>query len=289
MRIAVASGKGGTGKTTIAVNLAWFLSDSGKRVQYIDCDVEEPNGHIFLKPDITKKEILYVMIPVVDMDKCTSCGICSDRCQFRAIVNINDQTLIFPELCKSCKLCLKSCPEGAISEGKREIGTYESGLCNNGISFIHGVLRIGEAIVTPLIKRIQAEKTADRIQILDSPPGTSCPMIVTLKNSDAVVLVTEPTPFGLHDLKLAAVVALEMGKSVGLVVNRSGVSFPPLDRFIQEKNIPILASIPEDRDIAQNYSRGNIILKSLPSYREKFIRIWTGVEQLLTKEKKATA
>lgn len=270
MKIAVASGKGGTGKTTIAVNLAWFLADSAKKVQYIDCDVEEPNGHFFLSPDLSQKLPATVMLPVVDQQACTSCGECSGKCQFNAIVRLPGNTLIFPELCHGCGLCLLVCPAKAISEGEREIGIIESGMGWGGIEFAHGVLNVGEPMSNPLIRKVKQQGLRDHIQIIDAPPGTSCPFIETISDADLVILVTEPTPFGLHDLKISVDVAQARGKSVCVVINRENGTFPPLEAFLEERQLKILARLPEDRKVAEAYSNGELLLEALPDYRVHF-------------------
>jgi MinD superfamily P-loop ATPase len=273
MKIAVASGKGGTGKTTIAVNLAWFLAYSGQKVQYIDCDVEEPNGHFFISPHLSQKIPACVMLPVVDQLKCTSCGTCSDKCQFNAIVRLPGNTLIFPELCHGCGLCLLVCPTKAISEDEREIGVVATGMGLGGIEFAHGVLNVGEPMPNPLIRKVKKQGLRDHIQIIDAPPGTSCPFIETISDADLVILVTEPTPFGLHDLKISVDVAQARGKSLCVVINRENGSFPPLEAFLEERQLKILARMPEDRMVAEAYSNGELLLEALPNYRRHFSAI----------------
>lgn len=273
MKIAVASGKGGTGKTTIAVNLAWFLADSGRKVQYIDCDVEEPNGHFFLSPHLSQNIPAFVMLPVVDQFKCTSCGECSGKCQFNAIVRLPGNTLIFPELCHGCGLCLLVCPAKAISEDEREIGIIESGMGWGGIEFVHGVLNVGEPAPNPLIRKVKQQGFGEHIQIIDAPPGTSCPFIETIADADLLILVTEPTPFGLHDLKISVDVAQAMGKSVCVIINRENGLFPPLDAFLEEHQLKVLARLPEDRKVAEAYSNGELLLEELPDYRMHFSAI----------------
>jgi MinD superfamily P-loop ATPase len=219
MTITMASGKGGTGKTTVAVNLAWFLQYAGQKVQYLDCDVEEPNGHIFLKPSMISTAASKVMVPVVDQGKCTSCGECGAKCQFHAIVNLPGDTLIFPGLCHGCGLCSAVCPTGAISEGTRDIGIIEKGKGVRDIEFVHGILNVGEAMSVPLIKKVKMEQKDQFIHIVDAPPGTSCPVVAALNGSDAVIMVTEPTPFGLHDLRIAVAVAGLLDIPTGVVIN----------------------------------------------------------------------
>jgi MinD superfamily P-loop ATPase len=284
MKIVFASGKGGTGKTTIAVNLAYFLAHSNQKVRYIDCDVEEPNGHLFLKPEITQKKPVKVMVPVIDNDKCTYCGECGARCEYKAIVNLPSVTMIFPELCHSCGLCLKVCPVGAISEGEREVGYTEEGKAFQNIEFIHGVLNVGEPMATPVIKEVKDNYNNGYVQIIDAPPGTSCPVVKTMTDTDFVVLVTEPTPFGLHDLKIVVSVARSMHKSFGVVVNRDQGNFMPLKNYLEEENIPLLMALPEDRRIAESYSRGEVIIKNLPEYRDNFADLITNIIMITGKD-----
>lgn len=273
MKVAVASGKGGTGKTTIAVNLAWFLTNSGRKVQYIDCDVEEPNGHFFISPDLPQRIPACVMLPVVDQHKCTSCGECSGKCQFNAIVRLPGNTLIFPELCHGCGLCLLVCPIKAISEDEREIGVVATGMGWGGIQFVHGVLNVGEPMPNPLIRKVKQQGLVDHIQIIDAPPGTSCPFVETISDADLVILVTEPTPFGLHDLKISVNVAEARGKSVCVVINRENGLFPPLEAFLEEQQLKVLARLPEDRKVAEAYSNGDFLLEALPDYSVHFAAI----------------
>jgi MinD superfamily P-loop ATPase len=283
MTIAFASGKGGTGKTTIAANLAYFLASSRQQVQYLDCDVEEPNGHIFLKPIITERMPARVMVPVIDQEKCTSCGKCSTHCQFNALVTLPKNQLLFPELCHGCGLCVRTCPEGAISEGKREVGVVERGRAAQGIHFVHGILNVGEPMAGPLIQEVKHYYETGCLQILDAPPGTSCPVVKTIADADVVVLVTEPTPFGLHDLKIALSVARGLEKPIGVVVNREKGTFRPLEAFLQESNLPLLMTLPEDKEIARRYSQGELIIEALPIYIDQFMELAVNIGRLLGK------
>lgn len=283
MRIVFASGKGGTGKTTIAVNFAFFLAYSQQKVQYLDCDVEEPNGHIFLKPRIDERIPVKVMIPVIDQKACTHCGECSSHCQFNALVTLPNKVLLFPELCHGCGLCVRICPACAIAEGDREIGYIEKGMALKGIEFVSGLLNIGEPMAGPVIQQVKHHYNNDCVQIIDAPPGTSCPVVKTLIDADYVVMVTEPTPFALHDLKIAVSVAQTLGKPIGILINRENGEFKPLKEYLLENNLPVLATIPEDRDIARVYSEGNLLIERLPLYMDNFIDLNENIKKFLGK------
>lgn len=280
MRIAVASGKGGTGKTTVAVNLAWFLAFCRQKVQYLDCDVEEPNGYIFLKPHFRQKKSARVMVPVIDAVKCTSCGECGKKCQFHAIVSLPGSTLLFPDLCHSCGLCALICPAGAISEGEREVGAVETGIGAGGVWFVQGVLNVGEPAAGPLIRQVKQEYLSKYIQIIDAPPGTSCPVVAAISDADAVILVTEPTPFGLHDLKIAVTVAQTLGKPIGIVINREQGRFQPLTDYIASKRLRLLATFPEDREVAELYAMGSIVSTELAAYRQRMADLTVNLGRL---------
>lgn len=279
MIISVASGKGGTGKTTVTTNLAVSV---GKNVQILDCDVEEPNAHLFIRPEITQTCKITMPVPEVDMDKCTLCGKCSEICQFKAIVILGETVLPFHELCHSCGGCFEVCPEKAITETKRDLGVLEIGH-KNGIEFIHGKLRVGEAMSPPLIKAVRSHTKPDALTIIDAPPGTSCPVIASMRGADFILLVTEPTPFGLHDLKLAAGAVKIMGIPAGLVINRSDMGDDKVSAYAEKENIPVLMEIPFDRRIAEAYSRGEMIVAVLPEWKEKFNDLYHRITRLTEK------
>ncbi len=280
MKIAVASGKGGTGKTTIATNLAVSLSRNGRNVRYLDCDAEEPNGHIFLKPEITKAEDVTVGVPEVDQEACSGCGRCGDLCQYGAITCVKGKVLLFEQLCHSCGGCMAICPEGAIAEKQRKIGTAESGH-SNGMFFSHGLLDTG-AIQTPaLIKHVKKGIVEDEMNILDVPPGTSCPVIEAVKDADFVLLATEPTPFGLNDLVLAVGMVRRLDKSFGVAINRCDIGDQEVLRYCREEDIEVLFQIPNDRKIAEAYSRGEMMVDALPEYEKKFLQLNDKIENMV--------
>ena len=283
MIISIASGKGGTGKTTVATNLAVSL---GGGVQLLDCDVEEPNAHLFIHPVFEKKEIVSTAVPEVDEAKCNLCGKCGEICQFKAIVVIGKTVLPFQELCHSCGGCMEVCPEHAIREGQRVLGEIELGH-RNGLEFIHGRLRVGEAMAPPLIRKVRSFAHPDKVTIIDAPPGTSCPVIASMKGADFVLLVTEPTPFGLHDVKLAVGAVRILGIACGLVINRSDMGDDRLREYAGAEGIPILMEIPFDRKIAESYSRGELLVDVMPEWREKFVRLYEGIAEIVkpTREK----
>lgn len=277
MIISIASGKGGTGKTTVATNLAASLKNE---VNLLDCDVEEPNAHLFINPVIDEKETITTPVPEVDESKCTLCGKCCDICQFKAIVRIADTILPFNELCHSCGGCMEVCPEGAITEKGRELGVIEKGH-KNGIRFIHGRLRVGEAMSPPLIKEVRQYTGENGLTIIDAPPGTSCPVIASMKKTDFVILVTEPTPFGLHDLKLAVGAVKLLKIPCGIVINRSDLGDDRVKDFARKENIAILMEIPFDRRIAESYSRGELVIESIPEWKNKFITLYDKIEEIV--------
>jgi len=276
MIITIASGKGGTGKTTIATNLAMVLAD--KNVQLLDCDVEAPNSHIFLKPDMNESETVHIKVPQIDEEKCTLCGRCAEVCEYHAIGVFGKSVMVFPELCHACGGCSLACPESAITEMDHPVGELQRGRAN-GVDFITGTLNIGEAKATPVIGAVKDRIKPDTITIVDAPPGTSCPVVETVRGSDYVLLVTEPTPFGLHDLNLAVEVMRKMSLPFGVVLNRSDMGDDGVEKFCQNENIEILLRIPQRRDIAEAYSNGTLLIDALPEYRDIFQRLYHDVEE----------
>ena len=278
MKIAIASGKGGTGKTTLAVNLAALLADNGERVVYADCDVEEPNGHLFLKPEISNTWEIGIAKPEINLDLCDGCGKCGEICRFSAIIVIKEKVLTFPELCHGCGGCKLVCPQKAITEKTGNIGMVESGSAK-GITFIAGKLNVGQPSGVRIIKEIiRFTANGDGYVLLDAPPGTSCPVIETVRDADFVILVTEPTPFGLNDLKLAISLMRELGIAHGVVINRAGSGDNRVKDYCATRNIRLIGAIPDDRRIAESYSKGNLLINELPEYRNSFRDIFNYVK-----------
>ena len=276
MIISIASGKGGTGKTTIATNLAFAL---GENVQLLDCDVEEPNSHLFLKPEIKEEIPVIAPIPLIDEDKCTYCKKCMEICRFGAIAIVGKTVLTFPELCHSCGGCIAVCPENAVSEMDRELGKIERGNLDL-IEFISGRLKVGEVMAPPIIKDVRTYEKKDFINIVDAPPGTSCPVIASMKGADFILLVTEPTPFGLNDLKLAVEAVKILGIPHGLVINRAGIGNDDVKKYAEKENLPILMEIPFDRKIAETYSKGELVVRAMPEWKEKFLNLYNQIKEL---------
>ena len=275
MIIAVASGKGGTGKTTLSVNLAKVMDAA---VQVADCDVEEPNAHLFLKATRIKKEAVAIPVPEVDESLCDGCGECGRFCQYHAIIALQTKPLVFPDMCHGCGGCIKVCPQKAIREVNKTIGVVETLRAGN-ITLVQGRLDVGSPMAPPVIRAVKARLQDGVPTILDAPPGTSCPVIATIKGADVVVLVTESTPFGHHDLKLAVDVVRELRIPFGVVINRVGIGDDRVHVFCGQEGIPILLEIPDDRRIAEAYSRGEVIVEAMPEYRAHFKRLWEAVRE----------
>ena len=281
MKIAVASGKGGTGKTTVSVNLARVLNGD---VILTDCDVEEPNAHLFLKGKKLKEEIISIPFPHVDEPLCNACGECARICQYSAIVAFGTTPLIFPEMCHGCGGCMRVCPTKAISEHNRRIGVIEIYGADN-INLLTGRLDVGVALAPPLVRALKNILPNNQTVILDAPPGTSCPVIATIRDTDFVLLVTEPTPFGLHDLTLAVDMIRELHIPFAVIVNRMGSGDERVHDFCRQENISIFIEIPDDRRIAEAYSRGILIVDALPEYRKLFKRLIEKINMTAKKEK----
>jgi MinD superfamily P-loop ATPase len=268
MKIAFASGKGGTGKTTISTNIAKLMSEKSS-VQFIDCDVEEPNGHLFLKPTIRHSVYVKVFVPRIDEVKCTNCGECSAFCAYKAIASLPNTTLVFPELCHSCGGCKMVCPENAITENLRKVGLIERGSAS-GIDFIHGKLNVGEAMSSPLIKRIGKYIDENSLVLIDSPPGANCGTLSTLKLADMVVLIAEPTPFGLNDLEIIARMLKAINKPFGVIINRAGIGDEIIENWCKTENVPVWGKIPDDMMIAELCSNGALVVDILVHIRKIF-------------------
>jgi len=278
MRIAIASGKGGTGKTTVTANLAAHLKRSGLSVAAADCDVEEPNLHLFLKPILDHETRATVPVPQVDAHACTgdACRLCTELCRFKALIIMAGEVMVFPELCHGCGLCSLACPEKAVSETTRDIGRVRAGHAG-GIAFTDGELRIGEAMAPPLIEAVKAASPRADVELIDCPPGTSCPVIKALGGSDYVVLVTEPTPFGLHDLTLAVETLRQLGLPFGVVINRDGMGDSRVADYLEREKIAHLGSIPHSLEAAQAYSHGQLHVGNVPGFDDCYARLWENI------------
>lgn len=294
MKIAVASGKGGTGKTTISTNLAAVLSGEGLVVRFLDCDVEEPNGHVFLRPEIAEVRDVNVGVPLVNKDRCTGCGKCADFCRYNALACVKGEVLVFEELCHYCGGCMVVCPEGAISEKDRKVGVVEVGRCAFGgvdtadggssAEFGAGLLEIGAIQTTAVIGEVKKlAGVDDEVVIIDAPPGTSCPVIEAVEGSDFVLLVTEPTPFGLNDLKLAVEMVRALGLKFGVAINRSDVGDGSVKVYCEDEGIDVMLEVPNDRRIAEKYSDSVMMVDAFGEYREKFRGLYEKIAKAVEK------
>lgn len=274
MIISVASGKGGTGKTTVSTNLALSIEE----VQFFDCDVEEPNANIFLKAKIKEHEDVSIAIPEIDKKKCDYCGKCSEFCAYNALAVFPNNILVFPELCHSCGGCELVCPKNAVNWKKRVIGIVEYGQ-TKGIDFNQGLLNVGESQAVPVIKALKRKIDKTKKVIIDVPPGTSCPVIESISGSDYCILVTEPTPFGLHDLRLAVEVVRHLNISFGVVINRDGVGDDKVESFCRKEKIPVLLKIPERKKIANLYSTGVALVNESHEWHEMFGLMYNRIKE----------
>ncbi|MFA6612396.1 MAG: ATP-binding protein [Dehalococcoidales bacterium] len=286
MIISVASGKGGTGKTMVSTSLAASIKNN-YNVQLLDADVEEPNSHIFLKPVFETSHAVSINVPVVNEDRCNHCGKCAEVCAFNAIAVVKDFVLTFPELCHGCGACSYLCPRRAINEAPNQIGTVETGKAGS-ISFVQGKLDIGQTMPTPVVREVKELTSREHIAIIDASPGTSCPVIAAIKDSDFCLLVTEPTPFGLNDLKLAVETVKQMGIPCGLILNRAGVGDSRVEEYCQKENIPILLTIPLDLNIARLYSKGTTLAEGLPQWQENFKEVFRKIREITGERNSST-
>lgn len=289
MQIAIASGKGGTGKTTVATNLAAFLNRKGNSISFVDCDVEEPNAHFFLNPVWQDERLETVPVPAIDEKKCLgeACRKCIELCRFKALIWMVDSVLAFPELCHGCGLCELACPVHAVIESARELGTSSHGTTGT-IDFHRGLIRIGEAMAPPLIKKVKeralAEIPAPDIRILDCPPGATCPVVESLGGTDVAVLVTEPTPFGLHDLRIAVELLRKMEIPFGVVINRAGMGDESIQQYLNDENIPLFGCLPHSLEAANAYSNGRLLIDAVPDFE---VHMATIVQKIMELNEKA--
>jgi MinD superfamily P-loop ATPase len=266
--ITVASGKGGTGKTTVAVNMALSLEN----VQLLDCDVEEPNSHILLHPTIIETKPVSVTFPAISEDLCNYCGKCSKFCAFNALFVAQKTVMVFPQLCHSCGGCMLVCHKNAITEKDRQIGVIKKGEVN-GVEIVYGELDVGEAMAVPLIRAVKNQMKNDKTVIIDAPPGTACSLVASVHKTDYCILVTEPTPFGLHDLKITVQVLKDMEVPMGVVINRAGLGDRKVYEYCKKEKIPLLLEIPFNKKIAELYSGGVPFVAEMPEWKEKFLKI----------------
>jgi MinD superfamily P-loop ATPase len=284
--ISIASGKGGTGKTLVATSLALAIND-GNGMQLVDCDVEEPNAHIIMKPVITHRETVSIPVPRVAEDKCSYCGRCVEVCAYNAMAVIGRRVLVFPELCHGCGACSYLCPEKAISEHKKEIGVIETGHSED-IAFAHGILAVGEAMAPPVIREVKSRINNNGTVIIDVSPGTSCPVVESVKGSDFCLLVTEPTPFGLNDLALAVEMVRTLNIPCGVVLNRAGEGDNQVEEYCRKERIPVMLTIPLNTDIARLYSRGITLVDGMPQWRKSFSRLFNQIEEIVHERSRDT-
>jgi MinD superfamily P-loop ATPase len=279
MLITVASGKGGTGKTTVAVNLAAAAAAGGRAVTLLDCDAEDPDCHIFLKPDELAAEPFAVQVPAFERERCDFCRRCGQICRFHAVAALKNDVVLFPELCHSCGGCWEVCPHDALRPVPRAIGEIRTG-GGRGVRFVEGRLAVGERTAVPIIREVKRRGGSDRLVLADAPPGTACAMVEAARGSDYVLLVTEPTPFGLYDLKLAVAVVRELGLPCGVVVNRAGEGEEDMRAYCAAAGVEVLAAIPDDRRVAEVYADAGLIVDELPDYRPAFENILSRLDEV---------
>jgi MinD superfamily P-loop ATPase len=286
MIIAIASGKGGTGKTTIATSLAVTLIDSGCYVSFLDCDVEAPNAHLFLQPEFNAENSVTLPVPLVNLDLCSACGRCAEVCQFNAIIVLGSKPLVIPELCHGCGSCTLECPEGAIIENPHQIGLLEGGVTSEGIKFGRGVLNVGQPMAVPIITKLKKWlRTSNMgVTVLDCPPGASCPVVASLRGTDFALLVTEPTPFGLHDLKQAVQLTRELNIPAGVIINRNDIGDNQVDDYCQNSGLPVLMRIPFSQDIGRGIAMGKTLIDICPEYRSHFIDLYRWIGEIIIQE-----
>lgn len=287
MKIAIASGKGGTGKTTLSTNLAAYIAESQK-VVLSDLDVEEPNSGLFIKGALIKEENKFTMKPEWKEDKCTLCGLCQEVCNYNAIVKLGNEIVVFPELCHSCYACSELCPTNALPMVPQKMGVLKH-FEKNGISFIESRLDIGQEQAVPLIAQtlefVDENFLDTSIKLYDSPPGTSCPVIEATKDADFIILITEPTPFGFNDLKLAIETMKKLEKKFAVVINRFGIGNDDVVEYCEKENIPLIAKIPNDRKVAELYSRGELIYDKIPEVKQELKKITDYILNILKPNK----
>ena len=279
MIIAVASGKGGTGKTTVATGLALALRNSCS-VAYLDCDVEEPNGHIYLGPRYMVEEDIHIEVPRVNVEKCSLCGQCAEMCAFNALLVAVENVITFAELCHGCGGCRYFCPAGAITPERKKIGTVERGTFGRAL-FARGKLEVGTALSPPLVEAVKKNRLSQGVTVVDSPPGTSCPAVAAIRGADFCLMVTEPTPFGLHDLDLAVQMADSIGVPCGVLVNRARGEQGLIDRYCRQSGLPVLMKIPLSKEIAEAGSRGLPLNRMEAGWDDAFSRLYRDIRELV--------